>query len=93
MKTVALVPAVPTGALVVDYFPNDSTEGNLAQWDAVSGATRYEAIRNDTGASVYSGTATSFVIGTAKIPALPPYYAFSVRACNAAGCSAWAVGH
>jgi YD repeat-containing protein len=91
--TVALVPAVPTGAVVVDYFPNDSTEGNRAQWNAVSGATRYEAIRNDTGASVYSGTATSFVIGTAKIPALPPYYAFSVRACNAVGCSAWAVGH
>jgi hypothetical protein len=89
---VALVPAVPTGAAVVSYFPNANTEGNRAQWNAVSGATRYEAVRNDTGASVYTGTATSFIIGTARVPNLPPYYQFSVRACNANGCSGWAVG-
>jgi hypothetical protein len=89
---VALVPAVPTGAAVVSYFPNANTEGNRAQWNAVSGATRYEAVRNDTGASVYTGTATSFIIGTARVPNLPPYYPFSVRACNANGCSGWAVG-
>jgi hypothetical protein len=58
----------------------------------VPGATRYEAKRNDTGASVYSGTATEFIMDTAFIPAIPEYYHFSVRACNAAGCSAWAVG-
>ncbi|WP_049622456.1 hypothetical protein [Frateuria defendens] len=90
---VALVPAVPTNAKVVEYFPSPKTEANRAQWDAVSGATRYEAIRNDTGASVYNGTGTSFIMGTAFIPATPLYYNFSVRACNAVGCSGWAVGH
>lgn len=89
--TVALVPPVPTGAYVENYMTT-KIEGNRAHWDAVAGATRYEVIRNDTGASVYSGTATTFIIGTATIPAVPLYYHFSVRACNAAGCSGWAVG-
>jgi YD repeat-containing protein len=89
--TVALVPAVPTGAYVENYMTT-KVEGNRAHWNAVTGATRYEVIRNDTGASVYSGTDTTFIIGTAFIPAVPLYYHFSVRACNAAGCSDWAVG-
>ncbi|HEY9132887.1 MAG TPA: hypothetical protein VIM98_14135 [Dyella sp.] len=89
---VSLVPVAPTGAHVEDYFPSSKLEGNKAVWNAVSGATYYEAKRNDTGASVYSGAATTFVIGTATIPNVPLYYQFSVRACNAVGCSAWAIG-
>jgi hypothetical protein len=90
--TVAKPPAVPTGAYVENYF-TAKLEGYKAHWNAVSGATRYEAKRNDTGASVYSGTGTSFIMGTAVIPNAPTYYQFSVRACNAAACSGWAVGH
>lgn len=89
---VANVPDVPTGAKVIDYFIT-KIEGYKAQWNAVSGATRYEAKRNDTGANVYSGTATTFIMDTAFIPEMPEYYSFSVRACNAVGCSGWAVGH
>ena len=90
--SVALVPAVPTGAWVQTYFPNSKVQDNRATWNAVSGATRYEAIRNDNGTSVYSGTATNFIIGSAFLPDVPEYYQFSVRACNAVGCSAWAIG-
>jgi hypothetical protein len=90
--SVALVPPIPTGAWVQTYFPNSKVEDYRATWNAVSGATRYEAIRNDTGASVYSGTATNFIIGSAFLPDMPEYYQFSVRACNAVGCSAWAIG-
>jgi hypothetical protein len=89
--TVAAPPSAPTGAYVENYF-TAKLEGYRAHWNAVSGATRYEAKRNDTGASVYSGTGTSFIMDTAFIPDVPTYYQFSVRACNTT-CSGWTVGH
>jgi YD repeat-containing protein len=89
---VAHAPPAPTGAKVVEYF-TAKIDGYKAQWNAVSGATRYEAKRNDTGASVYSGVATTFIMDTAFIPQMPEYYSFSVRACNAAACSGWTVGN
>ena len=88
---VALAPGMPTGAYI-EYRITAKTETYQAHWNAVADATYYEAKRNDTGASVYSGTNTAYVIKTGLIPQLPDYYGFSVRACNDAGCSNWAVG-
>ena len=62
------------------------------KWDAVNGASRYEvklgALDQPT---VYSGTATSYLVGSARPPDLPPLVSAAyVRACNSHGCSAWA---
>jgi len=85
-------PPMPTGAQITSVgSPKVVTYS--ATWNAVSGATYYEAKRNDSGAQVYSGTDTRFVIGKASPDVGPPYYSFSVRACNAGGCSGWAVGY
>jgi len=86
---VALVPPAPTGAAVVDYFPNSKTEAYKVVWNAVAGATRYEAQNAQTGAQVYSGTALTFLIGSGLEPYHPPYSSVNLRACNASGCSAW----
>lgn len=89
--TVALVPAVPTGAYI-EHHTTYKLDSYIAHWNAVTGITRYDVKRNDTGATVYSGTSTSFTLSGAFVPDIPPYFTFSVRACNANGCSAWAVG-
>jgi hypothetical protein len=90
--TVILVPDVPTGAYVEDHV-GGKLESSIAHWNTVTGATSYQAIRNDTGASVYNSTGTQFTEGSAFIPNMPLYYPFSVKACNANGCSGWAVGN
>jgi YD repeat-containing protein len=84
---VSLIPAAPSPLI------NDSSNGKIDRWTvswaAVAGATRYEAIRSDTQAQVYSGTALSFLLGTTQEPAVLKYTAL-VRACNDTGCSAYA---
>ncbi|MEZ2416348.1 hypothetical protein [Luteibacter sp. RCC_6_2] len=84
--TVALVPAAPQPLL------NETSNGKIAryavEWTAVSGATRYEAIRSDTHASVYSGTGLTFVL-VSQSEQLPLNYDALVRACNDTGCSAY----
>ena len=88
--TVALVPAAPTGVQTVNYTVNSKREGYRAEWNAVSGATSYEARRTDTGANVYGGAVTSFIIVEGPTPVDPDaVYGFQVRACNAVGCSGW----
>jgi YD repeat-containing protein len=93
---VALVPPPPTGVYAQYYSPNPKTEGYRAVWNAVPGATRYEGRRLDTGAAVWSGTATTFGICVGPSDGLcgrgdrSAYFNPSVRACNATGCSAWA---
>ena len=89
--SVALVPAAPTGVAVVQYTVNSKWEGYRAQWNGVASATSYEARRTDTGASVYSGSATSFIVVEGPTPIDPDaIYDVQVRACNASGCSGWA---
>jgi len=63
---------------------------NYVVWDAMANATRYEVKLDSTSsATVYSGTATSYFIGSAWYPDTPPSHYAYVRACYAAGCSAW----
>ncbi|MGY3040972.1 hypothetical protein ACVWWQ_002603 [Rhodanobacter sp. TND4EL1] len=89
--TVALVPAAPCGVEVVYEMINSRRERYSAQWNAVSGATSYQARRVDTGSVVYNNAGTSFVIAEGNIPVnLTLVYDVQVRACNAAGCSGWA---
>lgn len=85
---VSLLPPVPANALI-----NEKLSGKVdvytASWSASSTATRYEVQRIQTGATVYSGTALTYQLESG----LDPYdlqYSYQVRACNAAGCSAWA---
>jgi hypothetical protein len=85
------LPAVPDVA-VVQYRINQKMGGYRAEWPAVAGATRYEVRREDTGAGLYSGLATSFIIVEMEMPIDPDeVYSVQVRACNAAGCSAWSL--
>ena len=86
---VALVPAQPTGAAVVDYFPNSKTEAYKVVWNAVAGATSYEVQAAQSGVLEYSGPALTMLIGSGLQPYHPPYASVNLRACNASGCSAW----
>ncbi|NMW23739.1 hypothetical protein HFP05_04815, partial [Rhodanobacter denitrificans] len=85
--TVTLVPAVPAGIYVSDDIVG-KVESYTAFWDAVSIATYYEILRVETGITVYSGTATSYRLEYGFSPYLEQY-SYKLRACNAAGCSAW----
>lgn len=87
--TVALVPAVPTDVYVSDTIVG-KVESYTASWNAVSTATRYEVLRVQTGATVYSGTATSYRLEYGFSP-YELQYSYNLRACNTSGCSAWAV--
>ncbi|WP_285404947.1 hypothetical protein [Luteibacter sp. ME-Dv--P-043b] len=84
---VSLIPAAPSPLI------NETSNGKVVRytvsWPAVGGATRYEAIRSDTQAQVYSGTALSFLLGTSSESSSLKYTAL-VRACNDTGCSAYA---
>lgn len=84
---VALVPVAPTGIQVSDDIVG-KVESYTASWDAVSTATRYEVLRVQTGATVYSGTATSYRLEYGFFP-YELKYSYNLRACNTSGCSAW----
>jgi hypothetical protein len=87
--TVLLPPAAPTGVKVVDSLPTSKMESFRAYWNAVAGATRYEMQRRDTSELIYSGTLLNYLIAGGPTGFRPPYTIVNVRACNAAGCSAW----
>jgi YD repeat-containing protein len=84
--SVTLIPATPSPRLDVD--PGPKVTKYTVTWAAVNGATRYEAIRSDTHALVYSGTALSFSLGSTSASS-PIAYTALVRACNEVGCSAY----
>jgi YD repeat-containing protein len=88
--TVVVVPAEP-GSLSAPGevpYPGDWT----VSWTAVSGTTSYTLQRTNTAtglvSTVYTGAAASAIDGDA----LPGTYQYAVKACNAAGCSAWRNG-
>jgi YD repeat-containing protein len=89
---VAKPPPAPTNARVIDDI-GWKYETYTAAWNASAGATSYQAKRNDTGASTYNGSNTSYMIAHLLVGGIPPYQSFSVRACNAVGCSSWVVGN
>lgn len=85
---VTLIPAAPTARL--DMTGNGKIAKYTVSWTAVPGATRYEMIRSDTKALMYSGTALSATLASnIRIPDSISYTGL-VRACNDVGCSAYA---
>ncbi|SHM47986.1 fibronectin type III domain-containing protein, partial [Rhodanobacter sp. OK091] len=85
--SVALVPVPPTNPIMIDTVAPKS-ESYLGQWDPVGNATRYELMRTDSSFVFYSGTATSYPLGSGPVGYELPY-GVELRACNNAGCSAW----
>jgi len=85
---VALVPPQPANATITDTLSSGGKiETYTLSWSAASTATRYEVQRAD-GANVYSGTALSTKLEYGPSP-YDMQYNYQLRACNAAGCSAW----
>ena len=76
--TLAPPPPVPVSLDVAEVMAN----WYYAGWTASSGATSYE-LRVAGGATFYTGAATSAEFGSFAL------VQYSVRACNASGCSAW----
>ena len=84
---VSLLPAAPTSASITERL-SGKLDVYTGTWSASSLATRYEVLRIETGASVYSGTALTVTLESG----LDPYdiaNTYQVRACNDAGCSGW----
>ncbi|MGN7726482.1 RHS repeat protein [Luteimonas sp. 22616] len=86
--TVQLIPAVPAtlnGHIEVDSSERPPLITYYISWSAVSGATRYEVqetwLTNTTIVYSASGTNTEIYGRGSR--------SYTVRACNAAGCSAW----
>lgn len=86
--TVALIPTTPTGFNITMLSP--LTKGRYtATWTAVSGATTYnvEETKPSRPASViYTGAATTY---NGIVTGVTGTVFYRIRACNAAGCSAW----
>jgi hypothetical protein len=76
----------PTPPNNVQTVKTQITTSNIrfqGSWGAVNTASRYEVITGAT--SIYSGSATSALLQAGSSPVLIGTY--SVRACNASGCS------
>jgi hypothetical protein len=86
-ESVATPPAVPGDVRITLQGTRVITE--YVMWDAVGTATSYQVAVDGAGTPAYTGTATSYLLGSATVPNLPPSHAAKVRACNASGCSAW----
>ncbi|TCV92075.1 YD repeat-containing protein [Luteibacter rhizovicinus] len=87
--TVSLIPPPPTNVFAIDAFPNPKTETLTVTWTASPGATRYE-VHCYTNGQLWNTTTTSQLVErgpTGEIPLM----GYEVRACNAVGCSAWAL--
>lgn len=80
---VLLVPATPTNATVVRTQLTPTNIRFTAQWDTVDTATRYEV--SDGTTTVYTGSPNTYLIQQGPSNTLTGSY--SVRACNASGCS------
>jgi YD repeat-containing protein len=85
---VSLGPLAPTNVTMTTHS-NGKITFTTVQWDAVAGATLYQAENEQTGAITYSGTTAEFTLASASVPSFPVPYLASVRACNAVGCSQW----
>ena len=85
---VALIPGPPTNVRQVEQFPNPKRQTMTVSWNAVALATRYEILDATTVQPFWSGTVLSVLVETGAAGAIPEH-AYSVRACNANGCSAW----
>ena len=68
----------------VTYNPDTTPSPMNFTWNASGGATSYQL---SGGGISYSGAATSYQTTMTN----PSQYQYSVRACNAGGCSAWSV--
>lgn len=91
--TVAKVPAAPTNVHEV-RGATPKIEYYLGEWNAVSGATSYQAAKLDgTYIALTAAGATSAYITQAWIPDVVEHIHFKVRACNVVGCSAWVEGY
>jgi hypothetical protein len=82
---VTLPPLPPSNAVIIDTI-RGRVESYTGQWDATAKATRYEVSRN--GTVFYSGTATTIGLESGA-PGFESGNVYQLRACNAAGCSAW----
>ena len=82
---VLLVPASPAHAKIVKTQLTPATIRFSAQWDTVDTATTYEVW--DGTATVYTGSPNTYLIQAGASNTLTGSY--SVRACNASGCSAY----
>lgn len=91
-KTISVlrIPAMPSGIEFpsTGYYPSKWT----VMWSAVSGATSYTLQRTNTGTgglvvTVYTGAGTSVI----ETNVTPGTYQYALKACNAAGCSAWQI--
>jgi hypothetical protein len=83
--TVLLPPASPTGVNTVKTTLSASNLRFQGSWNAVTTAGRYEVLKD--AALLYSGAATTALLQAGSSTVLVG--AYSVRACNASGCSAY----
>jgi predicted phage tail protein len=88
-KSVAIVLPAPSNVQKIEHIGFKVTT-LTATWDAVSGASRYEVKLDSSSTIVYSGSNTSYALGSASTPDTPPDHTVYVRACDAVGCSDWA---
>ena len=58
-------------------------------WDAVPGATRYEVYHRAATASIRLRGQRQHDVLPRPVPDIPSYDSYVVRACSAAGCSAF----
>ncbi len=84
---VTLIPAAPVAR--EDETDNGKVAKYTVSWNAVPNATRYEMVRSDTRALLYSGTALSATLASNVSITKPLTYGALVRACNDVGCSAY----
>jgi len=85
--SVTLVPAPPAQVTLTQTL--GKVMKYTVTWTSVPLATYYELARSDTQAVVYSGTALTAVLASNVSQNDPIDYNGIVRACDAAGCSAW----
>ncbi len=83
--TVLLPPAAPTGVQTVKTTLSASNIRFQEQLECVSTASRYEVLKDAT--TLYSGAVTTALLQAGSSTVLVGSY--SVRACNASGCSAY----
>ncbi|GAP67178.1 hypothetical protein MBSD_n2494 [Mizugakiibacter sediminis] len=83
LTVTVLPPAAPASVTAPSYVHGVSY---TISWTAVTGATSYDVQKQVGGASIGSTTATSMSF---PAPSMTQTLRYGVRACNAAGCSAW----
>jgi hypothetical protein len=85
--TVFLPPPQPGNATITDKI-GPKLESYVMSWSAANTATRYEVLQVQTGATVANTTALSVTLESGAV-SYDLRYSYYLRACNAAGCSAW----